>query len=109
MNDSDRAPRQRIVAGAADMIRRRGLNATSIRDVAEHAGAPLVARTTTSQGGKQQLAAEAVRFRHVPGHAERATLDQVSAQLEHWSGWRSACDGVLSGPALPAERVKHGW
>jgi AcrR family transcriptional regulator len=33
--------RDQLVAGAADMIRRRGLNATSIRDVARHAHAPL--------------------------------------------------------------------
>ncbi|MFE0739517.1 TetR family transcriptional regulator, partial [Streptomyces sp. NPDC058855] len=33
--------RERIVAGAADMISRRGLSATSIREMAKHAKAPL--------------------------------------------------------------------
>ena len=32
-NDSSR---QRLVVGAADMIRRRGLNATSVRHLADH-------------------------------------------------------------------------
>ncbi|WP_158893902.1 TetR/AcrR family transcriptional regulator [Amycolatopsis anabasis] len=54
--------RQRIVAGAADMIRRRGLNATSVRDLAVHAGAPLGSTYHYFPGGKQQLAEEAVRF-----------------------------------------------
>lgn len=54
--------RQQLVAGAADMIRRRGLNATSIREVAKHARAPLGSTYHYFPGGKQQLASEAVRF-----------------------------------------------
>jgi AcrR family transcriptional regulator len=54
--------RQQIVAGAADLIRRRGLAATSIRGLAEHASAPLGSTYHYFPGGKQQLAAEAVRF-----------------------------------------------
>jgi AcrR family transcriptional regulator len=53
--------RDRIVAGAAEMIGRRGLNATSIRDTAKHAGAPLGSTYHYFPDGKQQLAAEAVR------------------------------------------------
>jgi AcrR family transcriptional regulator len=55
-------PRQRIVAGAADMIRRRGLNATSVRELAKHAQAPLGSTYHYFPGGKEQLATEAVRF-----------------------------------------------
>lgn len=55
-------PRQRIVAGAVDMIRRRGLNATSVRDLAVHAGAPLGSTYHYFPGGKQQLAEEAIRY-----------------------------------------------
>jgi AcrR family transcriptional regulator len=44
--------RQQIVAGAADLIRRRGLAGASIRGLAYH----------YFPGGKSQLAAEAVRF-----------------------------------------------
>ncbi|MCX4992925.1 TetR/AcrR family transcriptional regulator [Streptomyces sp. NBC_00568] len=54
--------RERIVAGAADMISRRGLSATSIREMAKHAEAPLGSTYHYFPEGKQQLAAEAVRF-----------------------------------------------
>src|SRR4051812_13004310 len=54
--------RQRIVAGAADMISRRGLNATSIREMAKHAEAPLGSTYHYFPEGKQQLATEAVRY-----------------------------------------------
>lgn len=54
--------RERIVAGAADMIRRRGLNATSIRETAKHAKAPLGSTYHYFPGGKQQLTTEAVRY-----------------------------------------------
>jgi AcrR family transcriptional regulator len=51
-----------MVIGAADMIRRHGLAATSVRDLAKHAHAPLGSTYHYFPGGKQQLAAEAVRF-----------------------------------------------
>jgi AcrR family transcriptional regulator len=54
--------REQIVTGAADMIRRRGLSATSIREVAKHAGTPLGSTYHYFPGGKNQLATEAVRW-----------------------------------------------
>jgi AcrR family transcriptional regulator len=54
--------RQRLVAGAADMMRRRGLNATSVRELAKHARAPLGSTYHYFPGGKYQLAAEAVQW-----------------------------------------------
>ncbi|MDN0199231.1 TetR/AcrR family transcriptional regulator [Streptomyces sp. S.PNR 29] len=54
--------RERIVAGAADMISRRGLSATSIRELAKHAKAPLGSTYHYFPEGKQQLATEAVRY-----------------------------------------------
>ena len=54
--------RERIVAGAADMISRRGLSATSIREMAKHAQAPLGSTYHYVPEGKQQLATEAVRY-----------------------------------------------
>ncbi|MDQ0585757.1 TetR/AcrR family transcriptional regulator [Streptomyces rishiriensis] len=54
--------RERIVAGAADMISRRGLNATSIRETAKHARAPLGSTYHYFPEGKQQLVTEAVRY-----------------------------------------------
>lgn len=62
MTAVDRSSRQKMIAGAADMIRRRGLNATSIREVAKHAGTPLGSTYHYFPGGKQELAVEAVRF-----------------------------------------------
>lgn len=54
--------RGKLVAGAADMIRRRGLNATSVRELAKHAHAPLGSTYHYFPGGKTQLATEAVTF-----------------------------------------------
>ncbi|MFC9913239.1 TetR/AcrR family transcriptional regulator [Streptomyces sp. NPDC127197] len=62
MTKSSPSARERIVAGAADMISRRGLNATSIRETAKHARAPLGSTYHYFPEGKQQLATEAVRF-----------------------------------------------
>ncbi|MGC0405235.1 AcrR family transcriptional regulator [Streptomyces sp. SAI-126] len=62
MTKASPSARERIVAGAADMISRRGLNATSIREMAKHARAPLGSTYHYFPEGKQQLATEAVRF-----------------------------------------------
>ena len=62
MTESNLSARDRIVAGAADMISRRGLNATSIRETAKHARAPLGSTYHYFPEGKQQLVTEAVRF-----------------------------------------------
>lgn len=62
VNQTSPQTRERIVAGAADMISRRGLNATSIREMAKHAKAPLGSTYHYFPDGKQQLATEAVRY-----------------------------------------------
>jgi AcrR family transcriptional regulator len=67
--------RQRLVAGAADMMRRRGLNATSVRELAKHAQAPLGSTYHYFPGGKHQLAAEAVRW------ADDLTAGALTKQL----------------------------
>ncbi|MGN2639324.1 TetR/AcrR family transcriptional regulator [Nocardia takedensis] len=54
--------RELMVAGAADMLRRRGLNATTVRELAKYSGAPLGSTYHYFPGGKSQLAAEAVEF-----------------------------------------------
>ncbi|MGV0045206.1 TetR/AcrR family transcriptional regulator [Mycobacterium colombiense] len=51
-----------MVAGAADMISRRGLNATSVRELAKHTRAPLGSTYHYFPGGKYDLATEAVRW-----------------------------------------------
>ncbi|MET8847812.1 TetR/AcrR family transcriptional regulator [Amycolatopsis sp. NPDC004625] len=95
--------RRRLVAGAADMIRRRGLNATSIREVAKHAATPLGSTYHYFPGGKQQLAAEAVRFagetvgRMLAGQLAAGPVDGLRAFLALWrevlvgSEFRAGC------------------
>lgn len=62
MTEHGQEARRRMVAGAADMIRRRGLNATSVRELTKHSAAPLGSTYHYFPGGKQELAAEAVRY-----------------------------------------------
>ena len=62
MPENTAESRQRLVAGAADMMSRRGLNATSVRELAKHAQAPLGSTYHYFPGGKYELAAEAVRW-----------------------------------------------
>lgn len=84
--------RQQIVAGAADMIRRRGLNATSIREVAKHAGTPLGSTYHYFPEGKQQLATEAVRYtgewvaRSLRRELEAGPAAGLRAFLDLWRG-----------------------
>src|SRR5437016_4030205 len=62
MTEDSEHSRQRMVVGAADMISRRGLNATSVRELAKHTSAPLGSTYHYFPGGKYDLAAEAVRW-----------------------------------------------
>lgn len=65
--------RQRLIATAADMLQRRGLNATSIRDLAQEAKSPLGSTYHYFPGGKQQVVEEAVTYagQLVAGHLAR--------------------------------------
>ncbi|MCP9211428.1 TetR/AcrR family transcriptional regulator [Streptomyces sp. NEAU-Y11] len=69
--------RERIVTGAADMISRRGLSATSIREMAKHAKAPLGSTYHYFPEGKQQLATEAVR--HTGDQVARSLRQELKA------------------------------
>ena len=62
MSQDDADPRQRLVATAADLLRRRGLSSTSIRELAKHARAPLGSTYHYFPGGKPQLISEAVSY-----------------------------------------------
>lgn len=53
-------PRQRLLAATADMLRRHGLQATSVREVAKLAQAPLGSTYHYFPGGKPQMVSEAV-------------------------------------------------
>ncbi|MFH8500334.1 TetR/AcrR family transcriptional regulator [Streptomyces coeruleorubidus] len=82
--------RERIVAGAADMISRRGLSATSIREMAKHAKAPLGSTYHYFPEGKQQLATEAVRYtgewvaRSLRKELEAGPVEGLRAFLALW-------------------------
>lgn len=65
--------RRRVVAAAAEMLGQHGLNATSIREMAKRAEAPLGSTYHHFPGGKQQVIAEAVTF---AGAHVNAILDQ---------------------------------
>ena len=106
--------RQQIVAGAADLIRRRGLAGTSIRGLAQHAAAPLGSTYHYFPGGKQQLAAEAVRFAGdqvtgiLRGALEAGPVDGLRAFLALWrkiltrTGFRAGCPVLVVAVEEPA-------
>ncbi len=83
MSEAD--ARTRMVAGAADMIGRRGMNAASVRELARHTGAPLGSTYHYFPGGKGQLAAEAVRW-----------ADDLTAQVLIRATATGPCDGLTA-------------
>ncbi|MGR6974926.1 TetR/AcrR family transcriptional regulator [Streptomyces cynarae] len=103
MAKSSAPSRERIVAGAADMISRRGLSATSIREMAKHAKAPLGSTYHYFPEGKQQLAGEAVRYtgewvaRRLRKELEAGPTAGLRAFLDLWrtivveSDFRAGC------------------
>ncbi|MER6563404.1 helix-turn-helix domain-containing protein [Streptomyces sp. NPDC001027] len=106
MARSSAPSRDRIVAGAADLISRRGLNAASIREVAKHAEAPLGSTYHYFPEGKQQLATEAVR--HAGGTVARVLRKELEAGpaaglrafLSLWRGIVVASDFRAGCPVL---------
>lgn len=101
MNQPD--PRQRIVIGAAEMLARRGLTATSVRELAKHSHAPLGSTYHYFPRGKQQLAGEAVRYtgdavsRALAKRLAAGPVDGLRAFLAVWrkvlvdSDFRAGC------------------
>jgi AcrR family transcriptional regulator len=88
--------RTRLVVGAADMLRRRGMHATSIREVARHSGAPLGSTYHYFPGGKDQLVTEAVRYAGYTvtrALAERLAAGPVEGLRSFLALWR---DVVIS-------------
>ncbi|WP_460072453.1 TetR/AcrR family transcriptional regulator [Streptomyces sp. YKOK-I1] len=60
MAGSEPGPRERMVISAAQLLRRGGVAATGMREVAAHAGAPRGSLQHYFPGGKEQLVNEAV-------------------------------------------------
>ncbi len=109
--------RQRIVIGAADMLARRGLTATSVRELAKHAQAPLGSTYHYFPGGKQQLATEAVRYagaevsRVLAKKLEAGPVEGLRAFLGLWretvldSDFRAGCPVLAVAVEEPAGDV----
>jgi AcrR family transcriptional regulator len=98
--------RQQLVAGAADLIRRRGRGAASIREVAKHAGTPLGSTYHYFPGGKQQLTTEAVRFagdtvaRMLDRRLQAGPVDGLRAFLALWRDILTSTDFQAGCPVL---------
>jgi AcrR family transcriptional regulator len=76
--------RAKMVAGAADLMSRRGVNATSMRDVVRHTGTPRGSIGHHFPRGKQQLIEDALVF----------AGKQVSGPLEHLTEKHGAVGGL---------------
>jgi len=73
-----------MVAGAADLLSRRGVHATSLRTVVQHTGTPRGSLSHHFPGGKQELLEDAVRY----------ATESVSAPLEALMRDRGAVEGL---------------
>jgi len=73
-----------MVAGAADLLSRRGVHATSLRTVVQHTGTPRGSLGHHFPGGKQELLEEAVRY----------ATDSVAVPLEALMKDRGAVEGL---------------
>src|SRR5262245_26703844 len=82
--------RARMVAGAADLMSRRGVNGTSMRDVVRHTATPRGSISHHFPRGKQQLIEDAIVF----------AGKQVSGRLQHLTRDRGAIAGLREFIAL---------
>src|SRR5436305_14588376 len=82
--------RAKMLAGAADLVSRRGVNATSMREVVRHTGTPRGSIGHHFPRGKQQLIEDALVFAGA----------QVSGPLEHLTRSRGAIAGLRAVTAL---------
>jgi len=73
-----------MVAGAADLLSRRGVHATSLRTVVQHTGTPRGSLGHHFPGGKQELLEEAVRY----------ATESVAGPLESLLQERGAVEGL---------------
>jgi AcrR family transcriptional regulator len=83
--------RQKMIAGAADLIRRRGVNATSLRDVVNYSSTPRGSLAFHFPGGKLELVSEAITLAN----------QEVSAPLTHLM--------AEQGPVLGLRTFIDGW
>jgi AcrR family transcriptional regulator len=93
MPDDVRRPRDRMVYSAAQLVRARGVTATGVRDVVEHAGAPRGSFQHYFPGGKDQLIGEAVRWaagfaaQWVASYPQTTEAPTPAGLFAHMVGW----------------------
>ncbi|MFJ9722366.1 TetR/AcrR family transcriptional regulator [Streptomyces sp. NPDC101209] len=111
---SERGPRERMVFSAAQLIRRDGVAATGMREVAAHADAPRGSLQHYFPGGKEQLVNEAVSWagRYAARRVARflAALDEptpsglFAGMVRQWTD-EYASDGFAAGCPVAAATV----
>ncbi|WOH65304.1 helix-turn-helix domain-containing protein [Bradyrhizobium sp. BWA-3-5] len=89
--------RAKMVAGAADLMSRRGVNATSMREVVRHTGTPRGSIGHHFPRGKLQLIEDALLF----------AGKQVSGPLAHLTETRGAVAGLRTFIALWRQRLER--
>ncbi|MGW2895453.1 TetR/AcrR family transcriptional regulator [Streptomyces sp. NPDC001212] len=114
MTGTERGPRERMVFSAAQLIRRDGVDATGMREVAAHAEAPRGSLQHYFPGGKEQLVNEAVAWagryagrrvaRFMAGLAEPTPGRLFAAMVRQWTDEYETA-GSLSGCPVVAATV----
>ncbi|GGU85060.1 TetR family transcriptional regulator [Streptomyces filipinensis] len=115
MGEARWGPRERMVFSAAQLIRRDGVAATGMREVAAHAGAPRGSLQHYFPGGKEQLVNEAVgwagryagkRIARFLAGLERPTPSGLfAAMAAQWTD-EYAADGFTAGCPVAAATVE---
>ncbi|MFF9089030.1 TetR/AcrR family transcriptional regulator [Streptomyces sp. NPDC014991] len=114
MAQARRGPRERMVFSAAQLIRRDGVAATGMREVAAHAGAPRGSLQHYFPGGKEQLVNEAVEWagryagtriaRFLAALEDRAPSGLFAAMAAQWTD-EYGRDGFAAGCPVAAATV----
>lgn len=101
--------RDRMVAGAADLLRRRGVAATSLREVVRHTRTPRGSLAHHFPSGKAQLLEEALAYsrRHVSGPLEQALerLGPIRGLQAFALQWRRTLEATGFGAGCPVMAV----
>ncbi|MEU2711989.1 TetR/AcrR family transcriptional regulator [Streptomyces sp. NPDC007205] len=115
MSEAPRGPRERMVFSAAQLIRRDGVAATGLREVAAHAGAPRGSLQHYFPHGKEQLVNEAVAWagryagkriaRFLAGLEEPTPSGLFAAMAAQWTD-EYAADGFAAGCPVAAATVE---
>ncbi|MEU6595536.1 TetR/AcrR family transcriptional regulator [Streptomyces sp. NPDC046881] len=114
MTEARRGPRERMVFSAAQLIRRGGVAATGMREVAAHADAPRGSLQHYFPGGKEQLVNEAVEWagryagkrvaRFLAGLERPTPGGLFAAMAAQWTD-EYAADGFAAGCPVAAATV----